>query len=271
MHSAKKVGGKVLYELARQGIEIEREARSHRVYSFEILSFERGQPGSGHPVARAAFRVRVSSGTYVRTLAQDLGRAMGTVAMLDSLHRTESGIHRLSDAAPSSSRDELGDGASASPTRHVTSALGSSIGHYRHAMTLGEIEAASQAGRRWDELPAWVPFDRLLDGYEGCAATPEEALALIQGKQAVLPRILARIQPPRVGASSRTPAGADAQGAPVAQNAPVAIYQGDALVAIARLDHGVWGLERVFVPDEGECGHDPKGDQADLTRAPIGS
>src|SRR4051812_27690492 len=73
MHSAKKVDGKPLYELARQGIEIEREAKVCHLYSFEILSYEK---------PRARFRLTCSSGTYVRTLAQDLARMMGSVALL---------------------------------------------------------------------------------------------------------------------------------------------------------------------------------------------
>jgi tRNA pseudouridine55 synthase len=206
MHSAKKKDGKPLYELARQGIEIEREAKELKLYSFEILSYEK---------PRASFRVRASSGTYVRTLAKDLAKLMGTVAMLDSLHRVESGIHKL-QAPGSASR----------------------------AMSVDEVAQASAEGRRWDELPAWVPFDRLLDGYECAEATADEALALIQGRQAVLPRILSRISSPKAGASAIQAMGA------VAQNAPVVIYhpRSEQILAIARLEQGAWGLERVFVP-----------------------
>jgi tRNA pseudouridine55 synthase len=82
MYSAKKKDGKPLYELARQGIEIEREAKACQLYEFEILSLEG---------PRASFRVRCSSGTYIRTLAQDLARLLGTVGMLQSLRRSASG------------------------------------------------------------------------------------------------------------------------------------------------------------------------------------
>src|SRR5207249_3250253 len=104
------------------------------LYSFEILSYER---------PRAAFRVECSSGTYVRTLAKDLAQQLGTVAMLDSLDRVASGIHVL--------RGGGSDGA--------------------HAMSVQEVLQASAEGRRWDQLPAWAPFDRLLDGYGRAEAT----------------------------------------------------------------------------------------------------
>jgi tRNA pseudouridine55 synthase len=189
MHSAKKKDGKPLYELARQGIEIERVAKQLTIHSFEILAFES---------PRATFRVRASSGTYVRTLAQDLGKRLGTVAMLDTLHRVESGIHRL--VGPGDAR----------------------------AMSVEEIAQASAEGKRWDELSAWVPFDRLLDGYARAEATAEDALSLIHGKQGVLPQILKGIQP---------------------QSEPVVIFHEQRIVAIARMDNGVWGLERVFTHD----------------------
>ena len=83
MHSAKKRNGVPLYELARQGIEVERKPKSCQLYRFHISAFE-------SPTAK--FELQCSSGTYVRTLAQDLGKSLHTVAMLDSLHRTCSGI-----------------------------------------------------------------------------------------------------------------------------------------------------------------------------------
>ncbi len=82
MHSAKKIGGKKLYELARQGIEIPREPRAIRIDAFELLSWES---------PRLHFRVRCTKGTYVRTLAYDLGRKLGPGAHLTMLRRTHSG------------------------------------------------------------------------------------------------------------------------------------------------------------------------------------
>jgi tRNA pseudouridine55 synthase len=84
MVSAVKVGGRRLHELARQGVEVERPARLVSVRRFTTLPV----PGR-HGVYRA--EVECSSGTYIRVLAQDLGRALGGGAHVDNLRRTRVG------------------------------------------------------------------------------------------------------------------------------------------------------------------------------------
>jgi len=91
MVSALKVGGKRLHELARQGVEVEREARPVTVYRFELDEVP-GEPG----VLRA--EVQCSSGTYVRTLAADLGAALGGGAHLRHLRRTAIGSFTVEHA-----------------------------------------------------------------------------------------------------------------------------------------------------------------------------
>lgn len=81
MVSAVKVKGRRLYELARNGLEVEREARTVTIDALELEEFIAGD----NP--RATFRVVCSTGTYVRTLADDLGRALGGRAHLASLRR----------------------------------------------------------------------------------------------------------------------------------------------------------------------------------------
>lgn len=90
MVSAVKVDGRRLHELAREGIEVERDARPVTVHSFTLD--EGPEPG----VLRA--RVACSSGTYVRTLAADLGHALGGGAHLRALRRTAVGGFTLADA-----------------------------------------------------------------------------------------------------------------------------------------------------------------------------
>src|SRR5690606_17649329 len=92
MVSAVKVGGRRLHELARQGIEVEREARPVTVHRFEVA------PTDDPLVWRA--EVECSSGTYVRTLAADLGAALGGGAHLRSLRRTLVGSFGLDEAVP---------------------------------------------------------------------------------------------------------------------------------------------------------------------------
>ncbi len=89
MHSAIKHQGKPLYQLARQGREIERKARTITIYALEIL----GLTGPD-----ADFEVTCSKGTYVRTLVHDLGRKLGCGAHLTSLRRTRQGLFSIDDA-----------------------------------------------------------------------------------------------------------------------------------------------------------------------------
>lgn len=92
MVSALKVDGKRLHELAREGIEVERKPRPVTVYAFEVHSvhIENG-------VTIASIEVRCSSGTYVRTLAADLGTLLGGGAHLRNLRRTTVGDFTLAD------------------------------------------------------------------------------------------------------------------------------------------------------------------------------
>lgn len=80
MYSAIRLDGQRLYELARQGVEIEREAREVVIHSLELLEFDEG---------RVVLDVRCSKGTYIRTLLEDIAAAAGQVAYLTGLHRYE--------------------------------------------------------------------------------------------------------------------------------------------------------------------------------------
>ena len=86
MYSAKKVEGKKLYELAREGKEIERKPVPVIIHKLELLPNEIRDPQS-------AIRIKAmcSAGTYIRTLAQDIGREIGLGAHLTSLRRTAAG------------------------------------------------------------------------------------------------------------------------------------------------------------------------------------
>ena len=92
MVSAVKVDGKRLHELAREGKEVEREPRPVTVYRYDV------EPTDEPLVFRA--EVECSSGTYVRTLAADLGTALGGGAHLRNLRRTRIGSFGEDEAAP---------------------------------------------------------------------------------------------------------------------------------------------------------------------------
>ncbi len=89
MYSAKKVKGQKLYELARKGKEIERKATEIEVKELEILHYEWPQ---------LRLRASVSSGTYMRVLAQDIGRALGVGGYLTALRRTKIGQFDVREA-----------------------------------------------------------------------------------------------------------------------------------------------------------------------------
>lgn len=100
MYSALKVGGKKLYELAREGKEVERKARPITIYELELLKAE-------HP--EYEIRVVCSKGTYIRTLCHDIGQALSCGAVMTSLVRSRVGEFRLKDAKSLGELQELAD------------------------------------------------------------------------------------------------------------------------------------------------------------------
>lgn len=89
MYSALKVNGKKLYELARQGKEVERKARPVTIHYIEILDMA---------LPQITIKVGCSKGTYIRTLCHDLGEKLGCGAAMASLERTKSGQFSLDTA-----------------------------------------------------------------------------------------------------------------------------------------------------------------------------
>ncbi len=150
MYSAKKVEGKPLYKLARQGIEIEREPKTCTLSSFEITSWDG---------LRARFKLHCTSGTYVRTLAQDLAVRMGSLAVLSQLTRTSSGPFDLSDG-----------------------------------IRVSDLREKLLKSPSMPELaPAWIPMNDLFrKGMEGVQLSYHEALQVSEGHQNALQRLQPR-------------------------------------------------------------------------------
>ena len=134
MYSALKREGKPLYELARQGIEVERAARKVTIHALEISNWQGD---------RFDLCVACSKGTYVRTLAADIGTALGCGAHLSALRRTRVGMLDIAQA-----------------------------------LTLGAIEALSAAAR--DRL--LQPPDALLAGLPVAQLSGHEAAGLLKGQ-----------------------------------------------------------------------------------------
>ena len=135
--SALKKDGKALYDYARAGIEVEREARNITVHS---LTLEEMEAVAG--VRRLRIRVRCSKGTYIRTLAQDIGNALGCGAHLSFLRRTATGPF-----------------------------------HVDQCIELNDLEALTETER----VNRLLPVDALLDGHTTVTLAQEEAGRFLSG------------------------------------------------------------------------------------------
>jgi tRNA pseudouridine55 synthase len=134
MFSALKFEGKPLYEYARQGIEIERKSRHVTIHDITLNKTEE---------STVILEVSCSKGTYIRTLAEDIGHALGCGAYLKGLERTQTGNFQLSDA-----------------------------------LTIEAIEAMSMASRE----KTLLPVDALLEGLSSIELTLTETEAIKKGQ-----------------------------------------------------------------------------------------
>ena len=118
MYSAKKIAGKKLYELARKGIEVERQPVKIKIYEIEILSqknnlefeiwnMESETSDSGLWTLDFGLKVCCSAGTYIRTLAEDIGKRLETGAHLVALRRTRAGKFGIENAVTLEKLEEL--------------------------------------------------------------------------------------------------------------------------------------------------------------------
>lgn len=89
MYSAKKLDGKKLYELAREGKTVERKPSQIEIFALEILSYD---------CPKLRFRIHCSKGTYIRTLCKDIGEALGTKACMSALLREQVGEFSLKES-----------------------------------------------------------------------------------------------------------------------------------------------------------------------------
>lgn len=115
MYSAIKQNGKKLYELAREGIEVEREARHINIYSIEILKLD---------LPYVTIDVHCSKGTYIRSLCDDIGTRLGCGAVMTELRRTETAGFKIDEAYTIERLDSLSEiTAAVKPTDELFSDL----------------------------------------------------------------------------------------------------------------------------------------------------
>jgi len=158
MFSAVRVGGRRLHEAARRGEELPRAPRRVAVHELTLLGFEPARDG----LARARLAVRCSKGTYVRTLASAIGRAVGVPAHLAALRRTAAGPFSLSQALPLAEVERLGrEDRTALAARVVTPADALA---FLPAIPVDEAQARDLRQGRALRLSAPPGLARALDG-----------------------------------------------------------------------------------------------------------
>jgi tRNA pseudouridine55 synthase len=158
--SALKVQGKRAYSLARKGLPVSLEKRRVRIKEWSLLSLD---------LPDVTFRVVCSSGTYVRTLAADLGKELGVGAHLKTLRRTAIGPYGVEDALPSGAM-----GAAAETVKERIIPLRYALPHFTEVQvdegTAHQVRRGYQPG--WEELGKKAPF-------------PQGEVKLVSGKDLV--------------------------------------------------------------------------------------
>jgi tRNA pseudouridine55 synthase len=191
MFSAKKIGGETLHHLARKGKEVERKAVKIFIYKLEQMMLN-GENLHFNPdgTCDIAIRVKCSAGTYIRTLAQDLGNRLGYGAHLISLRRMSVGRFLLSEAK---TLQEIEESSKISKPRILTPT--ELIGNLpRVKLSAEEISSVhhgkAQNATLFGELKDWV-----IGAWVGLLDSEENLVAMAQmveedGKRKIQPRIL---------------------------------------------------------------------------------
>lgn len=151
MYSAKKKDGVRLYEMARDGITIERDSVSLTIFDFKIKSYQQ-------PIAN--FQVTCSSGTYIRTLAEDLAARLDTFAHLKTLRR-----------------------------------VGSSPFHLSNSITLDHLLSTIEKGAEIKNQKSFVPFDHLMNHFEQLQIDADVAKKIRQGNRETVKELNLKINP----------------------------------------------------------------------------
>jgi tRNA pseudouridine55 synthase len=172
MVSAVQIGGKRLHDLARQGIEVEREARPVTVHRFDVETTD--------DAAVLRIEVRCSSGTYVRSLAADLGRALGGGAHLRALRRTAIGSFSIEQGVPIEAVTEASVLSPAEAMRDLPAVcIGAEVAlavHHGKVLAVADLPGAEGEGP-WAVLSEDGELLAVYEQHRGTTAKPAVVLA----------------------------------------------------------------------------------------------
>jgi len=177
MFSAVRVGGERLYDFARQGLEVTREARPVTVYSANLVRFVAG------PRARVIADLTCSKGAYVRVLCAQLGDRLGVGAHLAFLVRTAVGPHALADAA---TLEELLAAAEQGRLASLSVPVEVALGHLPEVRLPAAAAAAFRRGTAVDGPPGMRGLVRVHDAEGALLGMGEVGGAILQPRK-VLP------------------------------------------------------------------------------------
>jgi tRNA pseudouridine55 synthase len=172
MYSAKKIEGKKLYELARKGVEIERKPVKITNYELRITNYELQKNRSDSELETLDFGLRVlcSAGTYIRVLAEDIGKKLGTGAHLAELRRTKAGNFSIEKAV---TLEELEGLAAENQVEKVLISMNEAVAHLVEVKVsideIAKIKNGVRLERNLDKIKTGE-FLRLTDAAENLLA-----------------------------------------------------------------------------------------------------
>jgi tRNA pseudouridine55 synthase len=173
-YSAIKIDGQRAYDLARKGETVEMKSRSVTIYSLDYKASEPCEDGAG--LASATFTAFVSKGTYIRSLARDIAKAVGTVGHVTMLRRVKAGPFSLDQAISLDKLNEFGQGAAQSD---VILPLEVGLVDIPALDLSSEAVVAIRQGRLWTE-------DAVSDGLYWGRDAEMRPIALLQASDGVL-------------------------------------------------------------------------------------
>ncbi len=179
MYSAKKVDGKKLYELARKGIEIERKPVKVNIYELDLMknveAAENGQWKTGNQSNAGnwtwdfGLKVTCSAGTYIRTLAEDIGKKLETGAHLAELRRIKAGKFGIEKAVTLEKLEEI---VAANKTGEIIISMNEAVSHLPEVKLSNEEITKTKNGiqLKTEQIAADGSFFRMTDDDENLIA-----------------------------------------------------------------------------------------------------